>query len=62
MTFAFVVFRLPYFVELVGKFLSIVQSALSGLSNSEKEEIALYLKPEVCGLAILQLCGRLPGL
>lgn len=39
--------RLPYFVELVGKFLSIVQSALSGLSNSEKEEIALYLKPEI---------------
>lgn len=50
-----VVFRLPYFVELVEKFLVIFQTALSGLTDSDKQEIAAYLTPEVCELwAIFQ--------
>ena len=40
--------RLPGFVELVEKFLIIFQATLSGLSNSEKEQVALCLIPEVC--------------
>ncbi|KAJ7373532.1 hypothetical protein OS493_011132 [Desmophyllum pertusum] len=39
--------RLPCFVELVEKFLIIFQSALSGLSDSEKEDMALHLIPEI---------------
>ncbi|KAL9955418.1 hypothetical protein ACROYT_G036744 [Oculina patagonica] len=39
--------RLPSFVELVEKFLVIFQGALSGLSDSEKEEMALCLIPEI---------------
>ena len=47
--------RLPYFVELVEKFLVIFQTALSGLTDSDKQEIAAYLTPEVCELrAIFQ--------
>ena len=50
-----VVSRLPYFVELVEKFLVIFQTALSGLTDSDKQEIAAYLTPEVCELwAIFQ--------
>lgn len=40
--------RLPSFVELVEKFLIIFQGAVSGLADSEKEEMALCLIPEVC--------------
>jgi len=40
--------RLPSFVELVEKFLIIFQDALSGLNDSEKEEMAVCLIPEVC--------------
>ena len=40
--------RLPSFVELVEKFLIIFQGALSGLNDAEKEEMAVYLIPEVC--------------
>ncbi|KAK2569363.1 hypothetical protein P5673_006285 [Acropora cervicornis] len=39
--------RLPYFVELVEKFLVIFQTALSGLTDSDKKEIAAYLTPEI---------------
>ena len=48
--FLFVVFssRLPSFVELVEKFLIIFQDAVSGLADSEKEEMAVCLIPEVC--------------
>ena len=42
--------RLPSFVELVEKFLIIFQDALSGLNDSEKEEMAVCLIPEVCHL------------
>ena len=44
----FVTSRLPSFVELVEKFLIIFQGALSGLNDSEKEEMAVSLIPEVC--------------
>ena len=40
--------RLPSFVELVEKFLIIFQDAVSGLADSEKEEMAVCLIPEVC--------------
>jgi len=50
-----VVSRLPYFVELVEKFLVIFQTALSGITDSDKQEIAAYLTPKVCELwAIFQ--------
>lgn len=39
--------RLPSFVELVEKFLIIFQGALSGLNDSEKEEMAVSLIPEI---------------
>lgn len=39
--------RLPYFVELVEKFLVVFQTALSGLTDSDKQEIAAYLTPEI---------------
>ena len=45
--------RLPGFVELVEKFLIIFQATLSGFSNSEKEQVALCLIPEVCELCTL---------
>ena len=35
-------------MELVEKFLIIFQDALSGLNDSEKEEMAVSLIPEVC--------------
>ena len=35
-------------MELVEKFLIIFQGALSGLNDSEKEEMAVSLIPEVC--------------
>ena len=44
--------RLPGFVELVEKFLIIFQATLSGFSNSEKEQVALCLIPEVCELYV----------
>ena len=37
-------------MELVEKFLVVFQGALSGLSDSEKEEMAVCLIPEVCEL------------
>ena len=40
--------RLPSFVELVEKFLIIFQDAVSGLADSEKEEMAVCIIPEVC--------------
>jgi len=39
--------RLPCFVELVEKFLTILQATLSGFSTSMKEEVALSLIPEI---------------
>ena len=39
--------RLPCFVELVEKFLIICHKTLSGMNVSQKQEIALYLIPEV---------------
>lgn len=39
--------RLPCFVELVEKFLTVFQGALSGLSESEREDMALHLIPEI---------------
>ena len=47
--------RLPSFVELVEKFLIIFQDALSGLNDSEKEEMAVCLIPEVCILTLYYL-------
>lgn len=44
--------RLPCFVELVEKFLTVFQRALSGLSESEREDMALHLIPEVCEFEI----------
>ncbi|RMX49172.1 hypothetical protein pdam_00021260 [Pocillopora damicornis] len=44
--------RLPCFVELVEKFLTVFQGALSGLSESEREDMALHLIPEVCEFEI----------
>ena len=35
-------------MELVEKFLIIFQDAVSGLADSEKEEMAVCLIPEVC--------------
>ena len=34
-------------MELVEKFLTVFQGALSGLSESEREDMALHLIPEV---------------
>ena len=56
---------MPSFVELVEKFLIIFQDALSGLNDSEKEEMAVSLIPEVCipslafYLIVQQICASL---
>ena len=40
-------YRLPSFVELVETFLVIFQASVSGLSRSDKEELAVHIIPEV---------------